>query len=129
MGSENLDISQKFQLTQFYFDGQRGFLTKSTFEIIIKNLIRIFQNLWFLLPSTSVGIFSTTLDQSKLRFFEISIFVTFLMVIFSAMDFINLPILKWIELNKNFRNINSLIVMIFESGLCIKKYPIKVDQN
>ena len=43
----HLDINQKFQLTQFYFDSQRGFLTKSTFEIIIKKLIRIFQNLWF----------------------------------------------------------------------------------
>ena len=73
--------NQKFQLTQFHFDSQGGFLTKSTFEIIINGL----------LPSTSVGIFSITVDQSKLRFFEISIFVDimFLMVIFSAMDFMD----------------------------------------
>ena len=42
-----MDINQKFQLTQFHFDSHRGFLTKSTFEIIIKKLIKIFQNLWF----------------------------------------------------------------------------------
>ena len=75
-----MDINQKFQLTQFHFDSQGGFLTKSTFE----------RNYYDLLPSTSIGIFSVTVDQSKLRFFEISIFVgiIFLMVIFSAMDFI-----------------------------------------
>ena len=37
-----------------------------------------------------MGIFSVTVDQNKLRFFEIAIFVDiiFLMVIFSAIDFI-----------------------------------------
>ena len=85
-----LDINQKFQLTQFHFDGQRGFLTKSTFKIFIKKLIKYFKT-FGILPSTSIRIFSITVDQSKLRFFEISIFVIFLMVIFSAVDFINLP--------------------------------------
>ena len=42
-----MDINQKFQLTQFHFDSQGGFLTKSTFEAIIKKLIKIFQNFWF----------------------------------------------------------------------------------
>ena len=30
-----MDINQKFQLTQFYFDSQGGFLTTSTFEFIM----------------------------------------------------------------------------------------------
>ena len=30
-----MDINNKFQLTQLYFDSQGGFLTKSTFEIIM----------------------------------------------------------------------------------------------
>ena len=30
-----MDINQNFQLTQFHFDSQEGFLTKSTFEIIM----------------------------------------------------------------------------------------------
>ena len=30
-----MDINQKFQLTQFHFDSQGGFLAKSTFEIIM----------------------------------------------------------------------------------------------
>ena len=30
-----MDINHKFQLTQFHFDSQEGFLTKSTFEIIM----------------------------------------------------------------------------------------------
>ena len=74
-GSENhsvhhMDINQKFQLTQFYFDSQRGFLTISTFEInyykeVNKNISKTFG----LLPSTSVGIYSISVDQSKLRFF------------------------------------------------------------
>ena len=42
-----MDINQKFQLTQFHFDSQGGFLTKSTFEVIIRKVIKIFQNLWF----------------------------------------------------------------------------------
>ena len=36
-----MDINQKFQLTQFHFDSQGGFLTKSTFETIIKKLISL----------------------------------------------------------------------------------------
>ena len=48
-----MNNNQKFQLTQFHFDSQGGFLTKSTFEIIINGL----------LPSTSVGIFSITMDR------------------------------------------------------------------
>ena len=85
-----MDINQKFQLTQFHFDSQRGFLTKSTSKLFMKKLIKYFKT-FGLLPSTSIRIFGITVDQSKLRFFEISIFVIFLMVIFSAVDFINLP--------------------------------------
>ena len=85
-----IDINQKFQLTQFHFDSQRGFLTKSTLEIFIKKLIKYFKT-FGILPSTSIRIFSITVDQSKLRFFETSILVIFLRVIFSAVDFINLP--------------------------------------
>ena len=85
-----MDINQKFQLTQFHFDSQRGFMTKSTFKIFIKKLIKYFKT-FGILPSTSIRIFSITVDQSKQRFFGISIFVIFLMIIFSAVDFINLP--------------------------------------
>ena len=85
-----MDINQKFQLTQFHFGSQRGFRTKSTFKIFIKKLIKYFKTFGILI-STSIRIFSITVDQRKLRFFEISIFVIFLMVIFSAVDFINLP--------------------------------------
>ena len=64
------DIDQKFQLPQFHFNSQGGFLAKYTFEIIIKKLIKIFLIKTFgLLPSISIGIFSITVDQSKLRFF------------------------------------------------------------
>ena len=78
-----MDINQKFQLTQFYFDSQRGFL-------YIKKLIEYFKT-FGILPPTSTRIFSITVDLSKLKFLKISIFVIFLMVIFSAVDFINLP--------------------------------------
>ena len=37
--SLKMNINKKFQLTQFHFDSQGVFLTKSTFEIIIKKLI------------------------------------------------------------------------------------------
>ena len=83
-----MDINQNFQSTQFHFDSQRGFLTKSTFKIFIKKLIKYFKT-FGILPSTSIKIFSITVDQSKLRFFEISIFVIFF-IIFSAVAFINL---------------------------------------
>ena len=136
-GSENhsvhhLDINQKFQLTQFYFDSQRGFLTKSTFEIIIKKLIRIFQNLWFTSIHFSIEIFSITVGQSKLRFFEISIFCHLLDGNIFSYGFYKSSWLKWIELNKNCRNINSLIMMIFESGFCMKNTPskwLKINPN
>ena len=57
-------------------------MIKSTFEIIMA----YFHPIGIL----STGIFSITVDQSKLRFFETSIFVDimFLMVILSAMDFL-----------------------------------------
>ena len=85
-----MDINLKFQLTQFHFDSERSFLTKSTFTIFIKKLIKYFKT-FGILPSTSIRIFGITVDQSKLRFVEICIFVIFLMVIFSVVDLINLP--------------------------------------
>ena len=36
-----MDTNQKLQLTQFHLDSQGGFLTKSTFETIIKKLISL----------------------------------------------------------------------------------------
>ena len=38
-----MDVNQKFQLTQFHFDTQGGFLTKSTFEIIMAYFTRDLQ--------------------------------------------------------------------------------------
>ena len=82
-----MNINQKFQLTQFHFHSQGGFLTKSTSEGIIKKLIKIFQNLLF----TSIYFNRDLQYHSGSKQTEIFKNIYLCRYHLLAMDFINLP--------------------------------------